>query len=104
MNKPQVMHWDVRDGELREQSIRAKLMAMGYRCSRYDYSPATYFPPHSHNVDKIDAVLAGRFCLTLFGCRCVLAAGDRIVVPKGIEHSAEVIGDQVVISIDAVKD
>jgi quercetin dioxygenase-like cupin family protein len=55
-------------------------------------------------VDKIDAVVSGRFRLTLEGESVVLEAGDSIEVPRGAVHSAEVVGDEPVVSLDAVRD
>ncbi len=99
-----VEHWDeAKDGPLSEAAMRRKLEARGYRVTRYVYPPGTYFPPHTHGVDKIDAVLAGRFRLTMGGRSYILEAGDCIAVPKGAVHSAEVVGDEAVVSLDAVR-
>ena len=83
--------------------MRAKLENLGYRVSRYVYPPGTVFPAHRHAVDKIDGVLSGRFRMQMHGKSLVLEAGDLLVVPRGVEHSAEVVGDQPVVSLDAVK-
>jgi len=37
------------------------------------------------------------------GKAVVLKAGDFLAVPRGISHSAEVVGDQPVVSLDAVR-
>lgn len=92
-----------RDGEPSEAALRRKLEARGYRVSRYTYAPGTYFPDHTHDVDKIDGVVSGRFRLTLEGEAVVLEAGDAIEVPRGAVHSAEVVGDEPVVSLDAVR-
>lgn len=100
----QIEHWDeARDGELTEANMRRKLEARGYRVSRYLYPPGTYFPEHDHPVDKIDGVLSGRFRMVLKGASLVLEAGDILAVPKHARHSAEVIGDRPVVSLDAVR-
>jgi quercetin dioxygenase-like cupin family protein len=99
-----VRHWDPqRDGELTEQALRRKLEAEGYAVSRYVYSPGTHFSEHTHGVDKIDAVLSGRFELVVSGERAVLGPGDWIAVPRGVRHTATVLGDAPVVSLDAVK-
>lgn len=99
-----VEHWDTKqDGTLSEQTLRAKLEARGYQVTRYVYPPGTVFPPHRHGVDKIDAVLSGRFKMRMQGKAVVLKAGDFLAVPRGISHSAEVVGDQPVVSLDAVR-
>ena len=53
-------------------------------------------------MDKIDAVLSGRFRIAMDDAAVILQAGDFIYVPAGAQHSAEVIGDQAVVSLDAV--
>lgn len=99
-----VERWDERrDGPLGEAALRAKLEARGYRVSRYVYSPGTVFPDHTHGIDKIDAVVSGRFRMTLQGDAAVLEAGDCLAVPRGAVHSAEVVGSEPVVSLDATR-
>ena len=96
--------WNPDDDEtLSEATLREKLQKLGYRVSRYVYPPGTAFPTHSHDVDKVDAVLSGEFRITMDGESVVLGAGDSVQVPRGAEHSAEVIGDPAVVSLDGVK-
>jgi len=100
----QIEHWDTsRDGELTEANMCRKLRARGYTVSRYVYPPGTYFPEHDHGVDKIDGVLSGCFRMALQGESSVLEAGDLLAVPKHVLHSAEVVGDEPVVSLDAVR-
>ncbi len=97
--------WDVKtEGPLTEQAMRRKLEAQGYDVTRYVYSPGTRFPDHSHSIDKIDAVLKGRFRIVLEGKEVMLEPGDAVAVPKGAVHSAEVVGDEPVVSLDATKE
>lgn len=96
--------WDEkRDGPLSEAALRKKLEARGYRVSRYVYPPGTVFPDHTHGIDKIDAVVSGRFRMTLGRDAAVLEAGDCLAVPRGAVHSAEVVGDESVVSLDATR-
>jgi quercetin dioxygenase-like cupin family protein len=100
----ELWHWNQdHDGPLTEAALRNKLSAMGYRVSLYHYPPGTYFPPHCHEVDKIDAVLAGRFRMEMNGQAVILEAGDCLVVPRGELHSAEVVGNTSVVSLDAAR-
>jgi len=104
MTSTDIERWDdSRDGPLTEAGLRRRLEARGYRVTRYVYPPGTYFPPHAHEVDKIDAVLAGRFELTVNGRRVVLGSGDAIAVPRGTVHDARVLGEEPVISLDALR-
>jgi quercetin dioxygenase-like cupin family protein len=99
-----VERWNTEaDGPLSEGALRSKLEARGYSVSRYVYPPGTYFAPHSHGVDKIDAVVSGRFRMSMEDRTVVLEAGDCLAVPRGVVHSAEVVGDQSVVSLDAVE-
>lgn len=83
--------------------MRARLQALGYRVTRYVYPPGTRFPPHDHDVDKMDGVLSGRFRMTIGDESLVLEAGDMLEVPAHARHSAEVVGDEAVVSLDAVR-
>ena len=92
-----------RDGPLSEDALRRKLEQRGYQVSRYVYPPGTSFPSHTHAIDKIDGVLSGRFRITMGGREAVLVVGDCLAVPRGVLHSAEVVGSEPVVSLDAVK-
>jgi len=99
-----VEHWNAEtDGELNESSLRRDLEARGYSVTRYVFPPGTSFPEHTHDVDKIDAVLSGRFVMRMKGQSVILTSGDRLAVPRGAVHSAEVVGDEPVVSLDAVR-
>jgi len=96
--------WDARrDGPLTEEALRRKLEARGYSVARYVYPPGTHFAEHTHAIDKIDAVLSGRFRMTLEGQAVVLEPGDFLAVPRGALHSAEVVGREEVVSLDATR-
>jgi quercetin dioxygenase-like cupin family protein len=99
-----LMRWNPeKDGSLSESALRRKLERLGYAVTRYVYPPGTYFPDHTHSVDKMDAVISGRFRLIVEGEEAILGAGDILEVPRGVVHSAEVVGDEPVVSLDAVR-
>lgn len=99
-----VEHWDsVKWGALNEENLTRKLDEQGYFCTRYVYPPGTHFPDHTHGVHKKDAVLSGRFRIVLEGEEVVLEAGDCVDVPAGVMHNATVLGNQSVVSLDAVR-
>ncbi|MFO8023679.1 cupin domain-containing protein [Thiohalophilus sp.] len=102
---PQLQHWnEAEDGPLDEAALINKLEVQGYSVNRYVYPPGTMFPPHTHEVDKIDAVLSGHFLLEMEGEGVILEPGDSLAVPRGVIHSAEVVGDEPVVSLDAVRE
>ena len=99
-----IRRWEAeQDGPPNEAKLRALLEARGYSVARYAYTPGTCFPPHVHGESKIDAVLEGSFRMGMHGQYVDLGPGDWLEVPAGAEHSAEVIGDALVVSLDAVK-
>jgi len=99
-----VRHWDeALDGPFSASAMRGKLERAGYVVTRYTYPPGTVFPEHVHGADKIDGVVAGRFRLVVAGHLTVLGPGDWIEVPRGTRHSAAVVGDEPVVSLDAVR-
>ena len=98
-----VHRWNSSDGPATEAALRAKLESLGYAVAKYTYQPGTVFPDHRHGVDKIDAVISGRFRLVVGGHLAVLGPGDWVAIPRGSVHSATVIGDEPVVSLDAVK-
>jgi quercetin dioxygenase-like cupin family protein len=99
-----VRRWNASfDGALSERALRARLESLGYTVARQTYEPGTVFPDHAHGVDKIDAVVRGRFRLVVGGHLVVLGPGDWVEIPRGAVHSATVLGDEPVIALDALK-
>ena len=99
-----VRRWNLSaDGPVSESALRTRLESLGYRVARYTYEPGSVFPDHTHGVDKIDAVISGRFRLVVSGHMAVLGPGDWVEVPRGTVHNATVIGDEPVVSLDAVR-
>jgi quercetin dioxygenase-like cupin family protein len=93
----------VTDGALSERALRRMLEAEGYDVTRYVYPPGTSFPEHTHGMDKIDAVVSGQFEIVVAGEQVILGPGDWIAVPRGVPHTAAVVGNAPVVSLDAVK-
>jgi quercetin dioxygenase-like cupin family protein len=100
-DSPSVIHWKASDGQLTESAMRRKLEDLGYRVSRFTYAPGMSFPEHTHAADKIDVVLEGMFRMTVDGTDVLMTPGDAIAVPRGTPHSAEVVGNTPVVSLDA---
>lgn len=98
-----VEHWEAAWGPLSEAAMRKRLEADGYSVSRYTYPPGTYFSEHTHAVDKKDTVLRGRLKIGAEGREVVLEAGDMIEIPAGTVHTAEVVGEEAVVSLDATR-
>lgn len=99
-----IEYWTPDPGtEQDEESLRAQLSAQGYSITRYTYPLGCYFPDHTHSFAKIEVVLSGIFRMGMYGSYVDLKAGQAIHVPENAIHNAEVIGDEPVICLDAVK-
>jgi quercetin dioxygenase-like cupin family protein len=103
MPEPRLERWDPRDGPVSEKRLMSILETEGYEVSSYTYRPGTIFPPHEHGQDKCDAVIEGTFRLTAKGVAYDLGPGDRLYIPAGTRHTAEVIGSAAVLSLDATR-
>ena len=100
---PRIIHWLPDWGALSEENIRQRLRDEGYVVSKYLYRAGTYFPMHTHGVDKKDTVLQGNLRIGWEGGSAILQPGDMIEIPAGFLHSAEVVGEETVVSLDATK-
>ena len=100
---PKVIHWDPQWGPASAEAMSRLLRSKGYAVSEYHYPPGTLFPLHQHTVDKIDTVLRGRLRIAWEGGDAILSPGDMIEIPAGVHHSAEVVGSETVVSLDATK-
>src|SRR5262245_37628855 len=99
-----IEHWNQSvDGPFSEGALRRKLERSGYEISRYIYPPGTSFADHAHGIDKMDAVVSGQFRMIVEGRELLLEAGDALAIPRGTVHSAEVVGDEVVVSLDGTR-
>lgn len=99
-----VRHWNTTiDGPFSETALRRKLENAGYLVARCTCAPGATFPDHVHGFDRIDAVVSGRVRMVVAGHLAVLGPGDWIEVARGVRHSATVLGDEPVVSLDAVR-
>jgi len=96
--------WDPRDGEMSERRLRRAMELEGYEVAVYAYRPGTVFDGHAHAEEKCDAVVEGTPRIEIErGPAFDLRAGDRLYLPAGTRHRAEVIGSATVISLDGTR-
>jgi quercetin dioxygenase-like cupin family protein len=96
-------HWDPADGLISEKRLMGLMEREGYEVAVYAYRQGTIFPPHEHAQDKCDAVLEGILRVTVDGVAYDLAPGDRLYLPAGTRHAAEVLGTKTVVSLDGTR-
>lgn len=100
MDEVRLEHWGRGDGPLTEKRMMRALELEGYDVLVYTYRAGTAFPEHEHARPKCDGVLEGVLRVIVAGQEFDLSAGDRIYLPAGIRHAAEVIGTATVLSLD----
>lgn len=98
-----VEHWDSEDGPMTEKRYIGFLEREGYEVAVFAYRAGTVFPEHEHPFEKCDAVLEGILRITVAGVAYDLEPGDRLYLPPGTRHTAEVIGRRTVLSIDGTR-
>lgn len=95
--------WEQEDGPLSEKRLMAAIEREGYEVCTYTYRPGTAFAEHEHLQDKCDAVLEGFFRITVGTIAYDLKPGDRLYLPAGTRHRAEVVGRHTVLSLDGTR-
>jgi quercetin dioxygenase-like cupin family protein len=83
-----------------EKRMMRLLEFEGYDVLVYTYRPGTVFPEHEHAHPKCDGVVSGVLRVTVGETSWDLGPGDRIYVPAGTRHSAAVVGNETVVSLD----
>lgn len=84
--------------------LRSKLEARGYEVSMHLLAPGTLFGQHCVSEARIEAVFSGSLRLVVGGRVHVLGPGDWLEVPAGAVIVTEVVGDEPVLGMDAVRD
>ncbi|MFN2385205.1 MAG: cupin domain-containing protein [Thermoanaerobaculia bacterium] len=103
MNEIRLERWEPSDGPLTEKRLMAAIEREGYEVCTYAYRQGTAFSEHEHTQDKCDAVLEGILRIRVGEAVYDLQAGDRLYLPAGTRHSAEVIGRRTVLSLDGTR-
>jgi quercetin dioxygenase-like cupin family protein len=98
--RPSVRRWSW-DKTLSEPALIASLSNKGYQTTRWSNKPGHKYPVHTHDFDKVILVIRGSITFTIPRIveEYVLHAGDRLELPAGYAHGAEV-GSQGVTCIE----
>jgi len=103
MTDVRMERWQAADGALSERRMMRMLEMEGYDVLVFTYRPGTVFPEHEHAQSKCDGVLSGTLRISVGDAVFDLTAGDRLYVPAGTRHSAEVVGEKTVVSLDGTQ-
>jgi len=98
-----VEKWRRGDGPLSERRMMLAMELEGYDVLVFTYRAGTVFPAHEHAQGKCDGVLEGTLRVTVGDVAFELTAGDRIYLPAGTRHAAQVVGEKTVVSLDGTQ-
>ena len=76
----------------RRDELMNRLRGEATGCYSWSNGPGDRYPPHSHEYEKVLYCVDGDITFVLDGGarRLVLKSGDRMALPAGTVHSAEV--------------
>lgn len=99
---PYTVRWGDLDSETVTEGLERQVVHGDRQTMvRYVYQPGSVFPDHRHVEEQITVVLSGRIRFTVGKERFECGPGSCAVIPGGMPHSADVIGDQVVETLNA---
>lgn len=83
--------------------LRKQMETEGYTVSEHNEAPGTVHEPHDHSTDQSLWIISGSAQLRVGDEQYTLNAGDRDYLPAHTEHSAIVLGEEMVVYLNGVK-
>jgi quercetin dioxygenase-like cupin family protein len=81
--------------------IRARLEQEGLSPYRFDMIPGDVYGDHAHPEAEIRWVVSGRMRIRVNDEEIILEPGDRLELAADVVHSADVFGDEAVVTLCA---
>ena len=81
---------------------RQRLDAQHMTVLRYRYQPGARFPAHSHPEEQVVLVMSGQIEFAVADRTVRAGAGSVLVIPPSVVHSARVIGEELVDTINVL--
>jgi quercetin dioxygenase-like cupin family protein len=101
MDRFTVTPWPAAAGQVTINKIRARLEQEGLYLSRFDMVPGDSYPDHAHPAAEIRWIVSGRMRVAIGKEEIVLGPGDRLDLAPNVVHAADVVGDEVVVTVSA---
>ena len=101
MPKITLTRWPAAAGQITINKIRARLEQEGLRPYRFDMVPGDAYGDHAHPEAEIRWVVSGRMRIVAGYEEIILEPGDRLDLAANVVHSADVFGDEVVVTLCA---
>ena len=101
MPKITLTRWPESAGQITINKIRARLEQEGLSPYRFEMVPGDQYGDHSHPEAEIRWVVSGRMRILVNHEEIILEPGDRLDLAANVVHSANVFGEEVVVTLCA---
>lgn len=101
MPKITLTRWPANAGQITINKIRSRLEQEGLSPYRFEMVPGDVYGDHSHPEAEIRWVVSGRMRILVNQEELILEPGDRLDLAANVVHSADVFGEEVVVTLCA---
>ena len=101
MPKITLTRWPESAGQITINKIRARLEQEGLSPYRFEMVPGDVYGDHAHPEAEIRWVVSGRMRVLIDHEELILEPGDRLDLAANVVHSADVFGEEVVVTLCA---
>jgi len=87
--KPQLLRWDdIKEEKLNDKISRKLAVGKNEMIGRLRLAKGAAVPPHKHLAEQITMVMSGSLKFTIGGKDITVRAGEVLVIPPNVVHSA----------------
>jgi quercetin dioxygenase-like cupin family protein len=92
--KPQLLKWsEVKEERMNEKITRRLAVGQNEMIGRLSLKKGAAVPPHKHLSEQITMVISGALKFTIGGKDIIVNAGEVLVIPPNVVHSAVALED-----------
>jgi len=92
--EPQLLKWDeIKEEKLNEKITRKLAVGQNEMIGRLRLAKGASVPPHKHLAEQITMVMSGALRFTIGGKDTDVRAGDVLIIPPNVVHSAVALED-----------
>lgn len=92
--KPQLLRWDdIKEEKLNNKISRKLAVGKNEMVGRLRLAKGAVVPPHKHVSEQITMVITGSLKFTIGGNDLTVRAGEVLVIPPNVVHSAVALED-----------
>lgn len=92
--KPQLLSWDdIKEEKLNNKISRKLAVGKNEMVGRLRLAKGAVVPPHKHVSEQITMVITGSLKFTIGGNDLTVRAGEVLVIPPNVVHSAVALED-----------